>query len=166
MFQLDDIVVYPAQGVGRIERIDHREVSGLTCDFYIVRVVANNATLMVPLHNAANVGLRTLISREQGHSVLASLLHAGEDTVQVGQNWNRRFREYSDKLKSQHIEDIAGVARELLLIGRTKELSFGERRLLEHALNLLTGELALVLQLSEDTLRAQIQAVYAPNNPL
>lgn len=60
MFTSDDLVVYPAQGVGKIERIDSKTVGGIVCELYIVRIRANNVTLMVPVNNAAHVGLRTL----------------------------------------------------------------------------------------------------------
>lgn len=163
MFQVDDLVVYPAQGVGRVERIDQQEVGGVTNDFYIVRIVANNVTLMVPVYNAANVGLRTLTPHDQGHAVLQFLLTLGDAAQHVGQNWNRRFREYSDKIKSPALQDVALVARELLHIGRGKELSFGERRLLEHALSLVIGELAHVLDTPEDVLREKIMTVFAPH---
>lgn len=162
LFQSDDFVVYPAQGVGKIERVDHQEIGGISCEFYIVRIVANNVTLMVPVQNAANVGLRRLIDKEQAQTVLNQLLNAEDASVYTGQNWNRRYREYSDKLKSSDPAEVAIVVRELLLIGRVKELSFGERRLLEQAMALVIGELAVVLALSETTLRDTLQAAYAP----
>ena len=165
MFQADEFVVYPAQGVGKIESIDHQDVGGATCEFYIVRILANNITLMVPVHNAANVGLRRLISKEHAESVLAFLMRSDDDAVYTGQNWNRRYREYSDKLKSEDPANVAVVVRELLLIGRSKELSFGERRLLEQAMTLVTGELSEVLGTAETELRESIQAVYAPPPP-
>ena len=121
MFAPDDLVVYPAQGVGKIERIDRQNIGGIACEFYIVRIRANNITLMVPVNNAANVGLRTLTPEA----------------------------------------DAQGM-RELLLISRSKELSFGERRLQEQAMGLVTGELAEVLHLTEDSLREELLERYAP----
>ena len=165
MFQVDELVVYPAQGVGKIESIDHQEIGGATCEFYIVRIVANNITLMVPVHNAANVGLRHLIDKEHAATVLDALTNAEECTVYTGQNWNRRYREYSDKLKSEDPAQVAVVMRELLLISRNKELSFGERRLLEQAMQLVLGELSEVLGQPEQELRDTVQAVYAPPPP-
>lgn len=162
MFYPEDLVVYPAQGVGRIERIDHQEVGGAVCEFYIVRIMANNVTLMVPVNNAANVGLRRLTTTEHAREILDSLAQAGDCPVSTGQNWNRRFREYSERLKSQDLADVAQVMRELLLIGRSKELSFGERRLLEQATALVTGEIAEVLGTPEQELRDHIQTVYMP----
>lgn len=165
MFNPDELVVYPAQGVGKIERIDHQEIGGTTCEFYIVRIMANNVTLMVPVHNAANVGLRRLIERDKAQSVLEFLLNEPETTIYTGQNWNRRYREYSDKLKSGDLTDVAVVVRELLLIGRGKDLSFGERRLLEQAMALVVGELAEVLTEPEDSMRDRIMAVFTPPPP-
>lgn len=165
MFTPDKLVVYPAQGVGRIERIDHKDIGGVACEFYIVRIRANNITLMVPVHNAVNVGLRPLVSAGEASRILEALRSDRERAVFTGQNWNRRFREYSERLKSQDLGVVADVLRELLLIGRTKELSFGERRLLEQAMNLVGGELAEVLGLALDELREELLALYAVANP-
>ena len=116
---------------------------------------------MVPVHNAVNVGLRPLIARNEASRILEALRSDRERTVFTGQNWNRRFREYSERLKSPDLSVVADVLRELLLIGRTKELSFGERRLLEQAMSLVGGELAEVLGLPPETLREELLALYA-----
>ena len=73
MFTSDDLVVYPAQGVGKIERIDSKTVGGIVCELYIVRIRANNVTLMVPVNNAAHVGLRTLTPKDEALTILESL---------------------------------------------------------------------------------------------
>lgn len=164
MFASDNLVVYPAQGVGRIERIDHREIGGVACDFYIVRIRANNITLMVPVQNASSVGLRALISESRAMQILELLHGDPEKEVVTGQNWNRRFRNYSTRLKSPDLEEVANVLRELLLIGRSKDLSFGERRLLEQAMDLVSGELSEVLARSAESLRDELMARYAPVN--
>lgn len=162
MFALEMLVAYPAQGVGKIERIDRREVGGVTCDFYIVRILASNITLMVPVHNATNAGLRNLVSEASAKEIMADLYRNLEEVVAIGQNWNRRFREYTRLLKSPDLREVAKVLRELLLIGRSKELSFGERRLLEQAMNLVSGELSEVLATPEENLREDLLAAYAP----
>ncbi|MBQ3058796.1 MAG: CarD family transcriptional regulator [Desulfovibrio sp.] len=162
MFTTDGLVVYPAQGVGRIEGIDRQDIGGVTCEFYVVRIRTNNITLMLPVSNAAHVGLRPLVDRHVAQAVLDSLRTDTERSVHTGQNWNRRFREYSERLKSSDLSVVVEVLRELLLIGRGKELSFGERRLQEQAMNLVTGELAEVLALSEDALREELLTLYAP----
>ena len=162
MFTPDDLVVYPAQGVGKIERINRQNIGGIACEFYIVRIRANNITLMVPVNNAVNVGLRTLTPKDEAQRILQTLRGDTDTPVYTGQNWNRRFREYSERLKSPELAVVTEVLRELLLIGRGKELSFGERRLQEQAMGLVTGELAEVLELSEDSLRGELLERYAP----
>lgn len=161
MFSEDTLVVYPTQGVGRIERIDHKDIGGVACDFYIVRIRANNITLMVPVRNAASVGLRALVDRDEAQRILDDLRVDLEKTVFVGQNWNRRFREYSERLKSPDLATVAEVLRELLLIGRAKELSFGERRLLETAMSLVCGEIAEALVVSADEIREELLDIYS-----
>lgn len=162
MFSADSLVVYPAQGVGIIESVDHRDVGGVSCDFYIVRVKVNNITLMVPVQNADAVGLRSLVSHEQATEIMETLRGDPDQPVFVGQNWNRRFREYSERLKSPDLAVVASALRELLLIGRGKELSFGERRLLEQAMSLVCDELAEVFVVPSDRLREELLTLYAP----
>ena len=162
MFSAENLVVYPAQGVGKIERIDHKDIDGATCDFYVVHIRANNIILMVPVNNAVNVGLRPLISRSQAKTILDFLLSDAKQTIFTGQNWNRRFKEYSGRLKSPDLSTVAEVLRELLIIGKGKELSFGERRLLEQAMALVSGELGEVLEINPDELKTSLLKMYAP----
>ncbi|MDE5833255.1 MAG: CarD family transcriptional regulator [Desulfovibrio sp.] len=161
MFSEDSLVVYPTQGVGKIERIDHKDIGGAVCDFYIVRVRANNITLMVPVHNATSVGLRALVGEPEARRILDDLQADIDRSVFIGQNWNRRFREYSERLKSPDLSVVAEVLRELLLIGRAKELSFGERRLLEQAMNLVCGEISEALDLPAEELKDRLLSLYA-----
>ena len=70
MFSEDQLVVYPAQGVGRVERIETQVIGGASADFFIVRILSNNVTLMVPVKNAANVGLRALCSADEGQAII------------------------------------------------------------------------------------------------
>lgn len=161
MFSEEQLVVYPAQGVGKVERIETQVIGGASANFYIVRILSNNVTLMVPVNNAANVGLRPLCTAEEGERIIESLKDRSDFTGYTGQNWNRRYREYSEKLKSGDLSDVAYVLKELLLIGQNKELSFGERRLLEQATNLLTLELALALSKEQQDIKAVVNEIFA-----
>jgi len=161
VFQINELVVYPAQGVGRIERIDTQKIGGIEADYYIVRILSNSVTLMVPVKTAANVGLRHVSSPETGREVLESLRDRSGFTGYTGQNWNRRYREYSEKLKSVELVDVAYVLKELFLIGMDKELSFGERRLLEQAMTLVSMELAHSLGRDQEDVKAEINEMFA-----
>jgi len=161
VFKINELVVYPSQGVGRVERIESQEIGGVKADFYIVRILSNNVTLMVPVLNAENVGLRPVCDVTVGQSIFDSLNDRSDFTGYTGQNWNRRYREYSEKLKSGDLSDVAYVLKELFLIGKDKELSFGERRLLEQAMGLVTMELAHSLGRSQETIKEEIEEMFA-----
>ena len=161
MFKVDDLVVYPSQGVGRVERVETQVIGGASAEFYIVRILSNNVTLMVPVMNAENVGLRRVCDVEAAQGILAYLEDRSDFTGYTGQNWNRRYREYSEKLKSPDLKDVAYVLKELFLIGRDKELSFGERRLLEQALGLVSLELAHALGKEQFEIEEDIHELFA-----
>lgn len=160
MFSPEQLVVYPAQGVGVIERLERQLIGGHNEEFYIIRIVTNNITVMVPVKNAATVGLRQLCSPEEALEVLASLKKREGVSGYAGQNWNRRYREYSEKLKSGSLLNVGLVLKELFLISAEKDLSFGERRLLEQAMSLITSELAHVLMRSAEDLKTEIESYY------
>lgn len=161
MFQINQLVVYPSQGVGRVERIESQIIGGVKAEFYIVRILSNNVTLMVPVKNAVNVGLRPVCSLRTGQTIFESLRDRSEFTGYTGQNWNRRYREYSEKLKSGDLADVAYVLKELFLIGRDKELSFGERRLLEQAMNLVSMELAYAVNRGQEDIKTDITDMFS-----
>ncbi len=161
MFKVNELVVYPSQGVGSVERIESQEIGGVKADFYIVRILSNNVTLMVPVLNAENVGLRHVCNKKTGGEIFESLNDRSEFTGYTGQNWNRRYREYSEKLKSGDLYDVAYVLKELFLIGKDKELSFGERRLLEQAMGLVSMELAYSVGKTQDEIKEGINEIFA-----
>jgi CarD family transcriptional regulator len=160
VFSVNELVVYPSQGVGKVERVEVQEIGGASAEFYIVRILSNNVTLMVPVANASNVGLRSVCSLREGQDIFESLKDRSDFTGYTGQNWNRRYREYSEKLKSGDLGDVAYVLKELFLIGRDKELSFGERRLLEQAMSLVTMELAYSLGRDQEDVKRDISDLF------
>lgn len=160
MFSPDQLVVYPAQGVGRVERIERQEIGGVGMDLYIVRILGNNITLMIPVATAENVGLRPLSDKRKALSVLDSLRDRSTFSGHIGQNWNRRYREYSEKLKSGDLADVCHVLKELILISGEKELSFGERRLQEQAMALVTIELACILAQEPEEVKSLIESYF------
>jgi CarD family transcriptional regulator len=161
VFSPDQFVVYPAQGVGRIERLERQQIGGQSVEFYIIRIFTNNVTVMLPVSNIKTVGLRGLCTPAEADTVLASLRSRSGLSGYAGQNWNRRYREYSERLKSPSLLDVGYVLKELLFISGEKELSFGERRLLDQAMGLITSELAHVLRREEQDIKAEIESYYA-----
>jgi CarD family transcriptional regulator len=140
MFKVGDIVVYPAHGVSEVEAIETREISGSKISFFILKVLDSEMTVMVPVTNVQNVGIRELIDNK-GITKVMSILK--ERSVSVdNQTWNRRYREYMEKIKSGSAFEIAEVLRDLNILKRGKELSFGERKMYDTAKNLLVNEIS------------------------
>jgi len=161
LFSINQLVVYPAQGVGRVEAIESQEIGGATNDFYVVRILSNDGTLMVPVNNASNVGLRSICDSNYGQTVLETMYDWSDFKGYAGQNWNRRYREYADKLKTGELADVAYVLKELILISQEKELSFGERRLMEQAMGLITMELACALNRDPIEVQNEIEKIFS-----
>lgn len=161
MFEIDELVVYPAQGVGKVEDIQGKEMGGLMTRFYKIRILSSSGTLLIPVDNAANVGLRKVCTPEYGRQIFDYLKDWSDFKGYAGQNWNRRYREYSDKLKTGDLADVAYVLKELMLISQDKDLSFGEGRLMEQAMGLITMELAYTLNREQDAIRQEIEGIFS-----
>ncbi len=158
MFKIGDMAVYPTHGVGIIESIEIKEISGDKQTFYVLRVLGNGMTIMVPTDNADSVGLRQIISQKQVSKVYKILKK--KDIEIDAQTWNRRYREYVEKIKTGSIFEVAGVLRDLFLLRLDKDLSFGERRMLDTARNLLIKELSIVKKSSEDVVNKEIKRIF------
>jgi len=159
MFKMGDLAVYPAHGVGIIERIESQEFSGSTQDFYVMRILDNNMIIMIPTQNVDSVGLRGIIGKKEV-SKLYTILEK-RDVVIDNQTWNRRYREYTDKIKTGSVYEVAEVYRDLLILKIEKELSFGERKMLDTARNLLVKEIALAKRVEEEQIEKDLDKMFA-----
>ena len=147
MFKVGEMAVYPAHGVGRIEAIESREVSGNKQSFYIMRILENDMIIMIPTCNTDNVGLREIIDRQEV-SQIYTILKKRDIPIET-QNWNRRYREYMEKIKTGSVFEVAMVLRDLYLLKGVKELSFGERKMLDTAQSLLVKEISVAKDQTE-----------------
>jgi CarD family transcriptional regulator len=155
MFQIGAMAVYPAHGVGVIESIQEQEVAGFLQSFYIMRLLDTDMIIMIPTNNAQNIGLRTVIDSQAVAEIFEILRERPTRLNQ--QTWNRRYRDYMDKIKTGSLFRVAEVLRDLTLLKLEKELSFGERKMLDTAKNLLVKELSLVNNKEEDEIEAQLE---------
>jgi CarD family transcriptional regulator len=152
-------VVYPAHGVGVIESLQVRNVSGTQKKFYMLRIVDSEMTIMIPTENVQTVGLRRIIGRDMVSKVYKILR---ERKVEVDQQtWNRRYREYTEKIKTGSVLEIAKVLRDLFVLKADKELSFGERKMLDTARNLLVKELAIARSFPEEKIMEELKTIFA-----
>ena len=159
-FNVGDLAVYPAHGVGRIESIESRTINGDKHDFYILKILENSMVIMIPTWNVASVGLRNIIDSTQVDEIY-DVLKTKKDDIFDNQTWNRRYKEYMDKLKTGSLYDVAEVFRDLYLLKLIKDLSFGERKLLDTARVLLLRELCTAKKTDEETVWAEVEALFS-----
>lgn len=160
-FKVGDMAVYPAHGVGEVKSIESREISGSKHTFYVLQILDNGMKIMVPTSNVNAVGLREIISKSEVEAVYAILKE--RDITIDDQTWNRRYREYMDKIKTGSIYEIAEVLRDLSMLRHEKELSFGERKMLDTARNLIIKELAIAEEEDEAEIAERIDRIFSPN---
>jgi CarD family transcriptional regulator len=163
MFKIGDLAVYPAHGVGIIERIEQRKISDCQEDFFVMRILENNMIIMIPSSNVANVGLRQIIDRKEVPKVF-SILKDRDICVGDNQTWNRRYRDYMEKIKSGSVYEVAEVYRDLTNIQHGKDLSFGERKMLDTARSLLIKEISLAKNMKEEDVERDIQLSFSTQN--
>jgi CarD family transcriptional regulator len=163
-FQVGDLAVYPAHGVGEIQAIESRVVNGEKHDFYIMKVLENGMVIMIPVRNVESVGLRDIISKKDVPRVY-DVMKSRKDGLPDNQTWNRRYREYMDKIKTGSLYDVAEVFRDLFLLKLTKDLSFGERKLYDTAQVLLVRELSTAKDTDEDTILTEIESLFVADSP-
>ncbi len=164
-FHVGDLAVYPAHGVGRIEAIENKIVNGEKHDFYIIKVLENGMVIMIPTWNVDSVGLRDVISEGEVPKIYDFMKSKKETPIDT-QTWNRRYRDYMDKIKTGSLYDVAEVFRDLYLLKLTKDLSFGERKLFDTAQTLLVKELSTARNTSEDKIFSEIESLFiSKENP-
>jgi CarD family transcriptional regulator len=158
MFKVGDLAVYPAHGVGCIESIETREISGEKKDFYIMKILDNNMIIMIPIDNVTSVGLRDIIDEKEVSRVYEIMKQ--RDIPADNQTWNRRYREYMEKIKTGSVYEVAEVLRDLYLLKVDKDLSFGERKMLDTAQSLLLKELSIAKATDERAIMSDINDIF------
>lgn len=145
-FEVGQQVIYPNHGVGTIEKIDSKQFGANALAMYELRLAFNNSTVLVPVQNADEIGLRLPITVSDC-KVLLNLL--SDDFSNIPNDWKIRFRDYSEKVKRGEVFEVADVLKKLTYLSRQKPLSFREQRLWEKSRYLVISELAAVCRQSE-----------------
>jgi CarD family transcriptional regulator len=159
MFKIGDKAVYPAHGVGVIEDIKSKVISGTKQTFYVLRILEKDMTIMIPRDNIKNVGLREIINKKDVPKVFRIL---SEKNGKIDcQTWNRRYREYMEKIKSGSVFEVAEVLRDLIHLRCDKDLSFGEKQMLDLAQGLLIKELSIAKNMTEEKMRLRLHNIFS-----
>lgn len=140
MFNIGDKIVYPMHGVGEIEGIEKKVILGKRSEYYLITIINNGMKVMIPVNNAKEIGIRSIIARRDIKKVM-TILSTEADSIE--EDWKIRYQNNIDKVKSGSIFEVAEVARDLYRRGSEKELSIMERKLYENAYQLITYEVAM-----------------------
>jgi CarD family transcriptional regulator len=153
-FKVGQKVVYPTHGVATIEQVESRLISGVSQDFYLLRLQANNSTVMVPVQNVVVIGIRRLIQLRQCQDLFAEL--CATFPLPSARDWKDRFREFTDVMRRGDVFAIAQVLKTLTYLNQLKPLSFRERQMMEKARYLIVSEVAVVSRKSETNVGPQV----------
>ena len=162
-FAVGDLAVYPAHGVAKVEAIESRELGGQESTFYVLRVLDNNMRVMVPVTKSVQVGLRNLVGDDEIEAVY-EILRTRELSVDRT-TWNRRQREYTEKIRTGSIFEVAEVMRDLCLLRTGKDLSFGERKMLDTAKGLLLKELSVARDIDPQIIEDEFEEIFVDADP-
>ena len=146
MFNVGDYIVYPMHGAGTVDAIEEKNILGEKQSYYIIKM-PGEVKVMVPTTKAEEVGVRGIIDKNSAQRVFKILQ---EDETEMDQNWNKRYRDNMDKMKSGDIYEVADVVRNLTFKQKEKGLSTGEKKMLLNARQILISELVLVESTSQD----------------
>lgn len=158
-FKVGDWAVHPSHGLGRVDAIEEKSFGGTPSVVFVLDIIGSELKVMVPLTAAKVVGLRPVMTPKQAEELFDLL--ATDETAVTTQTWNRRFRAYTEMLASGSATEIAKVLRDMSRLKSDKELSFGERRLLDQAGSLLVEEMAVALDKTSEEITERIDKVFS-----
>ena len=146
MFNVGDKIVYPMHGAGTIDSIEEKNILGENQAYYIIKM-PGEVKVMVPTAKAEQIGVRNVIGKDEAEKVISIL---GENETEMSQNWNKRYRDNMEKMKSGDVYEIADVVRNLAFKQKEKGLSTGEKKMLSNAKQILVSELVLAEHASQE----------------
>lgn len=158
-FQIGDRVVVPNYGVGKIRCVDAMSIEGKAYDVFVIDILANGMEYRAPVDQAGANGLREIIPLTAVDKVYEVL--RDKDTPADKQTWNRRYREYTNKIKTGDPLEVAAVLRDLARLKAEKTLSFGEKKMYDQAHSLIVQEVAAAKEIEENIVRVELEVLFA-----
>ena len=154
MFNVGDKIVYPMHGAGVIDAIEEKDILGEKQAYYILKM-PGEVKVMVPTAKAEEIGVRSIIDKSSAEKVFRVL---ESDETEMSMNWNKRYRDNMDKMKSGDIYKVADVVRNLSFKQKEKGLSTGEKKMLNNAKQFLVSELVLTEHATQDEIEQMVDS--------
>ena len=158
MFQIGDKIVHPMHGAGVVDSIVQKTINGVTRDYYVLKLPVRAMLVMIPTENCQQIGVRAVVAKEIAEQVLNTI---GEIDVEMTSNWNRRYRENMERLRSGNLFEVARVVKGLTKRDLERGLSTGERKMLLSAREILVSELVLAQGITYEVVDEKINAALA-----
>ncbi len=153
MFTVGDRIAHPMHGAGIIEKIETKRINGVCRDYYVMKIPVGDILIMIPTDHCAEIGIRPIIDAEKAAALMEAMPGI---TVNMTQNWNKRYRENMVRIKSGDLLEVAHVVKGLMARESEKGLSTGERKMLHSAKQILISELVLAQDSSYDLVEEQV----------
>ena len=153
MFNVGDKIVHPMHGAGTISAIEEKNIGNETEEYYIISM-PGEVKVMVPIAKAEQIGVRNIIGEGEVSKVLGIL---EEDETEMSNNWNKRYRDNMDKMRSGNVYEVADVVRNLSFKQKEKGLSTGEKKMLNNAKQILISELVLAEHSSKEEIEQLVE---------
>ena len=155
MYIVGENIVHPLHGAGVVEAIEERTMQGEAKLFYVLRIPKGSMTVKIPVASCDEIGVRRIVDAEYAERVLNSF---GEITIDMTQNWNKRYRENLLKIRSGDLMEVAGVIKGLMEREKDKGLSNGERKMLRSAKQILISEIVLAQGISYEEVEMRLNS--------
>lgn len=155
-FKIDDFVVYPAHGVGRLINIEEHDICGTIVEFFVIEFNKDHMVLKLPTQKAYSSGLRPICEKQEMESALESLSTKAKKKKAM---WSRRAQEYEAKINSGNVGNLAEVIRELYTCQTIGDQSYSERQIYQIALDRFVRELSIVENINEEEASCKIQEI-------
>ncbi len=155
MFVIGDYIVHPMHGAGVIENIISKRINGDEREYYVLKLPVGDMVVMVPVLGCENIGVRPVVNSTEADSVLDAF---SDIEVSMTQNWNKRYRENMDKIKSGNLLEVAEVVKGLMCRDADRGLSTGERKMLHSAKQILVSELVIALNTDYENIEMRLSS--------
>ena len=153
MFRIGDLVAHPMHGAGVIDAIVQEKVAGSTQEYYVFKMPVGGLLLKIPVANSETIGLRTIITPEEAEALIAGIPSL---EVESSANWNKRYQENLQRLKSGDLREVSRVIKGLMTRDTRRGLSTGERKMLQTAKRILISEIVLTEQVDYEAVETRV----------
>ena len=158
MFKIGDRIAHPMHGAGVIDSIEEKQINGTSRKYYVLKMPAGGMVVMIPTESTTAIGIRPIVDFDEAETIINSI---SEIDAEMTDNWNRRYRENMERLKSGDLLEVARVIKGLSVRDSDKGLSTGERKMLHSAKQILISEIVLSQNLSYEEVETKINSALA-----